>query len=433
MSKTNIKFFRNNSFFFCLPLLFIFFAIFTVFPQIIFAAGERDPNFGANGSVIVNFGGVINILTDAVLQADGKIVVVGRAGPNSSQESFALARLNADGSLDASFGAGGKVLTDLDNNPNTSETLRSVAIQPDGKIVVGGSASVISGNASLGVFAIVRYNTNGTLDQSFGSGGKVYTNIEGSASEAISKILLLSDGKILAFAEHHASGNVSRILVVRYRSDGYEDNVLGQSSRLFIDSPQNNTRFYDAVIQQPGDRILISGWTSYTLPNCSQQCQGTAPFLTRYSSDFILDRKFGRKAGREVGAKFDDFTSVAILPDGTLAVAGKKIRRFTANGRLDTTFAAVEETTERAVQKSDGKFAGCGSLGIGTLNRDVITSLYNPNGTLIGTDRIDIGTQDFCSEILSQTDGKFLVAGTAYRSSGTISDFFLVRYLNITP
>jgi uncharacterized delta-60 repeat protein len=412
--------------------LFIIAIVFAFLSQTVFAAGERDPNFGTGGSVIVNFGGNINMLTDAILQADGKIVVVGRAGPTSSQESFALARLNTNGSLDASFGTGGKVLTDLDNNPNTSESIRSVAIQPDGKIVVGGSAAVISGNASRDYFAIARYNTDGTLDQSFGTGGKVYTVIPEIGPSAISKILIRSDGKILAFAEVYGIGGSDKIFVVRYRPDGREDDDFRVISRLFINYP-TNTRFSDAVIQQPDDRILISGSINYTLPNCTNSCQGTVPFLTRYNSDFILDRKFGRKAGREVGAVFDDFTSISILSDGKLAVAGRKIRRFTANGRLDTTFAAVEETTEQAVQKSDGKFAGCGSLGIGTLNRDVITSLYNPNGTLIGIDRIDIGTQDFCSEILSQTDGKFVVAGTAYRSSGTISDFFLVRYLNITP
>lgn len=412
--------------------LFTFLLLFTFISQIAFAAGERDLNFGTGGSVIVNFGGGINLLSDAVLQADGKIVVVGRAGPNISQESFALARLNTDGSLDVSFGTGGKVLTDLDNNPNTSEIIRSVAIQPDGKIVVGGSASVISNNASRSYFAIVRYNTDGTLDQSFGTGGKVYTVISEIGPSAISKILLRSDGKILAFSEFSGSGGSDKIFVIRYRSDGREDNDFRVISRLFISYP-TNTRFNDAVIQQPGDRILISGSINYTLPNCTNNCQGAVPFLTRYNADFILDRKFGRKSGREVGTVFDDFTSISILSDGNLAVAGRKIRRFTANGRLNTTFAAVEETTEQVVQKPDGKFAGCGSVGIGTLNRDVITSLYNPNGTLIGSDRIDIGTQDFCSEILSQTDGKFLVAGTAYRSSGTISDFFLVRYLNITP
>ena len=403
--------------------LFVFLIIFTFVSQIAFAAGERDPNFGTGGKVIVNFGGDINLLTDAILQADGKILVVGRAGPNSSQESFALARLNTDGSLDASFGTGGKVLTDLDNNPNTDEIINSAAIQPDGKIVVGGSASVISGNASRPYFAIARYNADGTLDQSFGSGGKVFPVMPEIGLSAISKILVRPDGKILAFAEIYGIGGQDKILVVRYKTDGREDNDFRAVSRLFIGYP-TNTRFDDAVIQQPGDRVLISGW----IVN-----QGFVPFLTRYNADFILDRKFGRKAGREVGAVFDDFTSVAVLSDGRLAVAGRKIRRFSADGRLETTFAAVEETTEQAVQKPDGKFAGCGSLGIGTNNRDVITSLYNSNGTLIGTDRIDIGTQDYCSEILSQTDGKFVVAGTAYRASGTISDFFLVRYLNITP
>ena len=165
----------------------------------------------------------------------------------------------------------------------------------------------------------------------------------------------------------------------------------------------------------------------------TEQCQRIVPFLTRYNSDFMLDRKFGRRLGREVGVMFDDFTSVSVLPDGNIAIAGRRIRRYTANGRLETIFAEVSETTEQAAQKSDGKVIGCGSVGIGAPNRDVITSLYNPNGSLIGTDRIDIGSQDFCREILSQTDGKFLAAGTATRSLGTLSDFFLVRYLNITP
>jgi uncharacterized delta-60 repeat protein len=411
------------------------FVLILLLAQIIFAAGERDPNFGTGGSVTVNFGGGMNVLSDAALQPDGKILVVGSAGTSQSQTSFALARLNADGTPDASFGAGGKVITNLDNNLNTAEHGHSIAIQPDGKLVVGGDAQIVSGNSQISAFAIVRYNADGTLDQSFGTGGKVFTVLQGIASTGISKILLQSDGKLLAFGEYTSANQNGQILVVRYKTDGQEDNTFRAPSRLFISYP-THTRFDDAALQQPDDRILISGRISYTNPNCNQkteQCQITVPFLTRYNSNFILDRKFGRKLGREIGGMFDDFTSMSVLPDGNLVVAGRKIRRYTANGRLETIFAEVSETTEQAAQKFDGKVIGCGSVGIGALNRDVITSLYNPNGTLIGTDRIDIGSQDFCREILSQADGKFLVAGTAMRSSGTLADFFLVRYLNIAP
>ncbi|HEY0426803.1 MAG TPA: hypothetical protein VGC76_03250 [Pyrinomonadaceae bacterium] len=421
--------------------LFIIALLFAFFSQTTFAAGERDPNFGTGGSVVINFGGAINALTDAALQADGKLVVVGGAGPSAGQTSFALARLNTDGTLDSTFGTGGKVVTNLDNL-DTTEQAQSVLIQPDGKIVVGGNAVILVGGSTQNyVFALVRYNPNGSLDSSFGSGGKVYTDLEGSNSERISKVLLQSDGKILALGESYANNdNSSRIALVRYKANGQEDNDFRTISRLFIAYPLQ-TRFDDAVLQQPDNKILISGWISFAYTNCENTpttfCYGIQPFLTRYSSALILDRKFGRRAGREFGAVWDEFTSVSILPDGRIATAGSRVRRYTPNGRLETNFAMVQESTEDVAQRPDGKFAGCGSSGIGAANRDVITSLYNENGTLIGTDSINIFTQtvsqEFCSEVLSQTDGKFIVAGTVTRSSGTVSDFFVVRYVNITP
>ncbi len=135
------------------------------------APGELDPSFGADGRVLTRF--PVNSQTfrprsnsnALAIQLDGKIVSAGQALVKDSF-AFAIIRYNLDGSLDASFGNGGKRATRLVGN----DTALAVALQADGKIVSAGFATVAPGNAA---FALIRYHANGSLDQSFGGDGKV--------------------------------------------------------------------------------------------------------------------------------------------------------------------------------------------------------------------------------------------------------------------
>jgi len=315
--------------------LFVIAIVFAFLSQTVFAAGERDPNFGTGGRVNINFGRNVNLARAAVLQTDGKIVIVGESGDSVfGNTSIAVARLNTDGSLDATFGSNGLVLTNFTANV-MGDRATTVAIQSDGKIVVGGSAPVISQNSRRDVFAIARYNPNGSLDTSFGAGGKVFTDLPDDFSEIVAKILIQSDGRIIAIGETELPNHDSTIIMVRYKPNGVEDNEFRQISRAYVKYPVD-AGFNDATLQPPNDDILIAGQFYYTYSNCGPPtiCQGGVPFLTRFNQDLILDRKFGRRRGVEFGAVWDEFRSISTLPDGRLAVAGRRIRRFNANGLL---------------------------------------------------------------------------------------------------
>src|SRR2546426_2863336 len=146
--------------------------------------GDLDATFGIGGRVLTDFGGGDRARAVA-LQADGKIVVAGSSSAGAVGADFALARYNPGGSLDPTFGSGGRVLTDF----GVDDEARAVALQADGKIVVAGGF----GGA---FFALARYNPNGTLDTSFGSEGRVFTNFGGR--DGARALALQADGKIVA-------------------------------------------------------------------------------------------------------------------------------------------------------------------------------------------------------------------------------------------
>jgi uncharacterized delta-60 repeat protein len=135
------------------------------------AAGSLDPSFGSGGKVVTGFGHNTRAL-DATLQSDGKLVVaMALDNPPISTQAFAVVRYLPNGALDVSFGKNGLAKVSFTNFINTPNF---VAIQPDGKIVVGGEAQ--SADGSVDEFAMARFNANGSLDTSFGSRGKVTTN-----------------------------------------------------------------------------------------------------------------------------------------------------------------------------------------------------------------------------------------------------------------
>src|SRR4051794_28886968 len=160
------------------------------------SAGDLDPTFGTGGNELLpaGFGPVGYGVTATAVQADGKTLIAGSAGlSNSPSSSFFLERLNIDGTPDRTFGQNGIVTTNLGGTAGAS----SILIQPDGRIVLGGSRSngVLYPRADT-QGAIVRYNPNGSPDPSFGAGGIVLAQIPGESS--FFSLALMSDGRIVA-------------------------------------------------------------------------------------------------------------------------------------------------------------------------------------------------------------------------------------------
>src|SRR5689334_16259888 len=171
-----------------------FLTILLLFTATAFAApGDLDSTFGRGGQVTSDFKGSNDEANAVALQADGKIVAAGIrfVGNSASTGDFVVARYNTNGTIDKTFGQGGFVVTDL----GMTESASAVAIQPDGKIVVAGGTYPTF--PFLGFYALARYNTNGTLDTTFGNGGLVVTTFNSQGAFA-SALVLQPDGKILA-------------------------------------------------------------------------------------------------------------------------------------------------------------------------------------------------------------------------------------------
>jgi uncharacterized delta-60 repeat protein len=195
------------------------------------------------------------------IQPDGKILACGYAQsgatPAADSSDFAIARLNPDGSLDTTFGSGGKVTTDFSGH---NDFAVGVVIQPDGKIVLSGDAQSTS-DFNSGDYALARYNTNGSLDTSFGGGqGKVRTDFGGLFDRAES-LAIQPDGKILAAGESWTGTTVStsRFALARYLADGSLDTTFGSGGKLTTTFSGNGDVGRGLALQQDGKIVLASG------------------------------------------------------------------------------------------------------------------------------------------------------------------------------
>ena len=216
------------------------------------AAGDPDRSFSIDGKVNTNFFSRYDEATDVIQQTDGKILAVGYT-TKSSGVDFALARYTSDGRLDDSFGGDGRVNTSF----NRTQAARGVALQLDGKIVVVG----VTITATQGTdFAVARYNTDGTLDTTFSGDGKVTTNIFGDRDQA-ADVAIQTDGKIVVVgtaATTNQNRTVSDFAVVRYNTDGTLDRTFSGDGKVTTDL-FGRVDFAEDVRILPGGKILVVG------------------------------------------------------------------------------------------------------------------------------------------------------------------------------
>ncbi|WP_367154481.1 hypothetical protein [Methylomonas sp. HYX-M1] len=211
------------------------------------AAGELDKSFDSDGIVSSDFAGKDDVAYALVGQADGKLVAAGYSN-NGSRDSFALARYNSNGSLDATFGTAGKVVTTFRGNGDRAYALIR---QTDGKWVAVGS----SGNGNDDDVALARYGGNGQPDTSFGNGGKVVTAV-GSGNEAAYAVIQQFDGKLLvAGYTEKGNGNVD-FLLVRYNANGSLDSSFGSGGKLTTSFGAGQDKALAAIAQSNGSLVL---------------------------------------------------------------------------------------------------------------------------------------------------------------------------------
>jgi uncharacterized delta-60 repeat protein len=205
--------------------------------------GSLDPAFGKGGKATIQFPGFDDVTgEDVELRPDGKIVALATAGSDSTDDfNFALARFNADGSLDSSFGTGGTAVSDFEPGSEDSEDIAwNLDLGPDGAIAV-------AGYSPLG-FTVALYDPQGNLDPSFGGTGFVQTDLsdEGEARD----VAIAGDGKIVAVGVV----DESRFVVVRYSRDGSLDPGFGKDGKLFTEfgSPVTVLASFDAADKDQG-------------------------------------------------------------------------------------------------------------------------------------------------------------------------------------
>ena len=298
--------------------------------------GRLDSTFGTGGKVTVTFNSVSDYLFKVAVQSDGKIVAAGSSGATA----FLLARFNADGSLDQAFGNNGSVETTFGDQ--TAEA-RAIAVQADGKIIVVGVSGAGS-YSELNDFALARYNSDGSLDQTFGTGGKVKTHFPGvdNTGSSATSVALQPDGKLVVGGYHKESDRTPHeFALARYNSNGRLDSAFGQAGKVMTRMGLGDAYSFAVVLQSNG-RIVLAGYSATTLDHDFS--------LVGYTANGTVDSTFGNGGFVTTdfsGASDDIAYAMTMQSDGKLVVAGRTgeypendfaVARYGSDGQLDQAF-----------------------------------------------------------------------------------------------
>ncbi|WP_300337528.1 putative Ig domain-containing protein [Accumulibacter sp.] len=367
----------------------------------------------------------------ATVQADGRILVTGRSDVGGYPD-YSLARYNSNGTLDTSFAGDGKVTTAI--GPLTDNSY-SVAVQSDGRILVGGFSWMYATHSD---FAVVRYLPDGTLDTSFSGDGKVTTDIGGYWDQAYA-MGVQADGKVvLAGMRSGNPGDISDFALVRYNSDGSLDTGFDGDGKV-VTSAGYYTEYLHSVSMQADGKILAVG---------SGAAQGSGIdrdlVLQRYNSNGSLDGSFDGDGMVTFGVGgFGSAASVTAQPDGRILVfcsnySSAFLLRYNSDGSPDTAFGVNGKVASLIKPWGTGNYVAVqtdGSILItGQINGDLAVARYFGSGSLdtgfgVGgyvTTSLSTGS-DAGSTVQVQADGKIVVAGGGYTSAAD-ADFALLRY-----
>lgn len=383
-----------------------------------------------------------------VIQPDGKIIVGGRIDITASKCHFILQRYKIDGSLDSIFGTNGVVETTMHGK---EDVINAIALQPDGKIVVAGTSY---SDITAYDIAFARYNTDGTLDNTFGNNGTkvidILGNTDGSHDEKVNSALAIQgDGKIIAAGYIHNVISYD-FMLVRLNTDGSVDTNFGTNGFAITDVADASSDAIRGIVLQNNGKIVAVG---------ASNINSTVAFVAaRYLPTGTLDPTFG-KLGLVVGTNTDTTTedpySVLIQPDGKIISVGTQQRnpgnwtsaqliRYNSNGTYDTTFGKNGvsviandgyDQIYASVLQPDGKIVAAGNT-YKINSRDFLLIRLNANGILDSTFGIngrittEFGFQkyDEAYAIARQNDGKILLAGYASSANPTTYDIAITRY-----
>ena len=338
--------------------------------------GALDTTFGTGGKLTYSFGAnKLCSIFSVKLQSDGKIVAGGFTGSYTEDNyAFAIVRFNVDGTVDATFGTNGEIVAVLNQEPSgremdyghslviypdgtivlggttqngpsaekrwgllsvdkdgvvnykrlfrfsttSSDTLHSLSLRSDGKIVAGGY-SAEGFNESL---SLARFNVSGELDTSFGTGGKVTTSIAGSTQARGNSVAIKSNGKILlgGYARFGTSPNeYDNFVLAQYNTDGSLDTDFGDDGLVIGFIAENSNDQAHSVAVQDNGKIILAGWVALSGPSADFS-------MYRFNIDGSIDTTFGTngRVTTDFGATVDKAYSAVIQSDGDIILAGTK-------------------------------------------------------------------------------------------------------------
>jgi uncharacterized delta-60 repeat protein len=328
--------------------------------------GSLDSTFSGDGKAFADFGALAQVFAGAI-QPDGKIVVAGRAFLSPTR--FAVARFNPDGSLDSSFGSGGKVTTDL--GIGVSHEVDDLVVQPDGRIVVAGAGG--------GYFLLARYNANGSLDTSFDGDGKLVHNI-GLSAGGISDLALQPDGRIIA------AGGGTVGLVARYNPGGSLDSSFGTSG---VFQHPSISSYINGVDLLSDGRIVLSGGRDWR--------------ASRLNADGSLDTTFSGTGSVLVVPSAAAF-SLLVQPDDKIVMVGNDATpgssgpgtkfinaRLNSDGTFDATWGGGAAASESSSSLATAPPPAGANTSVSALDAASVQQLLaQPESTLTRKSRIKL-------------------------------------------
>jgi uncharacterized delta-60 repeat protein len=411
-------------------------------------AGGLDSTFGDHGRAVTTVPYSPNLLRGRIgmaLQSDGKILMVG---------GLKLLRLNTDGTPDGTFGTQGVVDVVFENG--SFDTAMDVVVQADGKIVVAGTTSTtVVGSDN---FALTRFDSRGFLDTTFGTGGHVTTDFFGSTDQ-VRRMVLQPDGKLIvvgsAFHPVSPVSGSTLFAIVRYDADGHPDPTFAVDGKT-TDSPGQVLSFAGGVTIQSDGNIVVAGSTA---PNGGEDGDTG---VVRYLGDGHIklpgtrDESFGPMSNGTLEAPIDQSVDVVIANDGTILTAVQVNAALTGTGNFGfglghipatgvppprlpqpaITFTSEGDFPKAMLKQFNGQIVVVGQSGGFSTNPDMAIVRFDDSGftpdSSFGTDgkqTIDFfGHIDSAEAVVQQPDRKLVVGGFARSGAGNV--FVAVR---LTP
>jgi uncharacterized delta-60 repeat protein len=357
-------------------------------PRQFLSATALDTSFNSTGKVYTSAG---SFFSAAVTQPDGKVLAVGLSPAGASVQDFVVVRYNANGTVDTSFGGGtGRIHTDFSGRVDEA---RAVALLEGGKFLVAGTST----SSNKGDFAIARYNSNGTLDTSFGTSGKARIDF-GSHNDQFGAMSVLSSGKIMLVGTISQS-NGDDIGLARLNANGTIDTTFGGGTgRKTTDFGTFNNAGDSfevvgrarAITVLPSGEFLVGG--QMVTAEIGGPFASFAGLVALYKADGTLDtQNFGQGDGFVQNNFLTDVASIAELANGKILIAGTD--DISDDFHIHSSFAVARQNAD-----------GSPDFSFGTSNGNtIVTMRTSTDPQALITNRL--------GGMIVQADGKILVAG----------------------